>query len=612
MKKLLLLSLCLLCAWGGQAKKIREVKKPFFSACNTQKLEVNNILLYQDSTVLDIRIYGKSQEEIDLVPTSYLLSEGKQYPLLAKYGFASNGYTSIPERGMLKGRLVFEAVPPEAETIDFIENVERGWKIYGLRLDGKKTAVTIPERLQNRKLDYSRPLPAPVPEYGMIKIKGTLLGYSPVSPVEVEYRVRDWVAWEFRNRSIPIKEDGTFELEDRVMAPGLKILKIGNRELQVFVIPGGELHITVDLPTLTLSETHLFKDEYANIPKMWFEGDYAGLNEELYKFNYDVDPVWGWEHVGAMSVKQLKKKVLDYYRKTREALMKDKEISDVYRRLKLLELTGCTFTNVTGAPYIIGYSPRQKGEKRGSTKIDENYYDEIFRLDSLSSPALLFVSDFKSVVLSCSEKGHNLANFRVLEEDFKRLHKINMTFFKQLPLEAAELATLDSMGTAPVRQYVLAKNDEIRRTLEESSRKTGFTICSLDTVLKGEEILPAILHSHAGRVVLLDLWATWCGPCMRAMKSMEPMKKDLEGKDIDYVFITNRTSPEGEWKITVADIHGEHYRLTNEQVNYLYETYHFPGIPAYLIADRNGKIVYQKVGFPGIGKMKEELIKALE
>lgn len=44
-------------------------------------------------------------------------------------------------------------------------------------------------------------------------------------------------------------------------------------------------------------------------------------------------------------------------------------------------------------------------------------------------------------------------------------------------------------------------------------------------------------------MILVDFWATWCGPCKMAMKQMKPMKKDLEGKDIVYVLLPERTRP---------------------------------------------------------------------
>lgn len=612
MKHLLLFCVCLLFSPVGQAKEVRAVKKPFFFARNTRQLEVEKILLHADSTVLDIRIYGESGEEIDLVDTSYLVAAGNRYPLLSKYGFAPKGYTRIPESGWMQGRLVFKAVPADAVSLDFIENVERGWKIYDLRLDGKKPVVHVPERFQNQQLDYSRPLPAPVPEYGTIKIKGTLLGYLPAVPVAIGYRIRDWLSWEFQDRPVPVGEDGTFEVEDGVMTAGLKRLRIGTHQMELFVVPGGELNITVDLPALMLSETHLFKKEYASVRKVWFEGDYAGLNEEIYRHSYPTNPVWEWENVGTCSVKQLKKRLLNYYRKTTEELWKDKEISEPYRHWKLLELTGATFSNVTSAPYIISYSPRKKGEKRGSLKRDEHYYDEIFQLDSLFSPSMLLVSDFQSLLSTWRKHDRIPGYFQVFARDFDRTKNVRVSFSKSLPLGDPEFASLDSVETTSIREYALAKNREIVRLLEESARKTGYTVSTLDTLVAGDEILARILKPHAGKVVLIDLWATWCGPCMRAMKSMEPIKEALKGRDISYIFITNESSPEGKWKMTIPDIHGEHYRLTNEQVDYLYKTYEFPGIPAYLIADRTGKIVYHHVGFPGAEKMKEELLKALE
>ena len=62
----------------------------------------------------------------------------------------------------------------------------------------------------------------------------------------------------------------------------------------------------------------------------------------------------------------------------------------------------------------------------------------------------------------------------------------------------------------------------------------------------------------------------------------------------------------------IPDIHGEHYRVTNKQWAYLGNAMGVGGVPTYLIIDREGNIKYKSVGFPGVAKMKEELLKVLD
>ena len=104
------------------------------------------------------------------------------------------------------------------------------------------------------------------------------------------------------------------------------------------------------------------------------------------------------------------------------------------------------------------------------------------------------------------------------------------------------------------------------------------------------------------------MWNTWCGPCMRAMNSLKPVKEEL--KDVVYIYMADESSPEGKWKITIPDIHGIHYRITNEQSSALGKLYEYPGIPTYFVIDREGKLSYKVTGFPGAEVMKEELLKA--
>ena len=147
-------------------------------------------------------------------------------------------------------------------------------------------------------------------------------------------------------------------------------------------------------------------------------------------------------------------------------------------------------------------------------------------------------------------------------------------------------------------------------TIEANKKKTGFRINEAGEVAN-EDLFASIISKHRGKVVLIDFWATWCGPCVAGHKSMRPMKAELADKDIVYVYIAGENSPKERWEQMTPEIHGEHYRLTHEQWDYLWKTFNISGIPTYFIHDRDGNITFRCSGFPGVTQMKEELMKAL-
>ena len=95
-------------------------------------------------------------------------------------------------------------------------------------------------------------------------------------------------------------------------------------------------------------------------------------------------------------------------------------------------------------------------------------------------------------------------------------------------------------------------------------------------------------------------------------KVIAPMKEELKDKDIVYLYITGEISPQKTWENMIPDIHGEHYRLTNAQWEYLSKSFGIRGVPTYLIIDRKGDIKFKQTGFPGVEKMKEELLKVTD
>lgn len=114
------------------------------------------------------------------------------------------------------------------------------------------------------------------------------------------------------------------------------------------------------------------------------------------------------------------------------------------------------------------------------------------------------------------------------------------------------------------------------------------------TAVSGKKINNATIKGHA---TVIDFWATWCGPCMKASPVMEQFHQEFGSKGLIVIGANGfEDTPGPALAKDYAAKHSYHYTFTHSNDN-LMQKWGITGIPTIIFVDRNGKVVKVQVGY---------------
>ncbi|SMG35306.1 TlpA family protein disulfide reductase [Sphingobacterium psychroaquaticum] len=119
------------------------------------------------------------------------------------------------------------------------------------------------------------------------------------------------------------------------------------------------------------------------------------------------------------------------------------------------------------------------------------------------------------------------------------------------------------------------------------------------------------LNDLKGKVVLLDVWATWCGPCRAEEPHWEKLNEEFKNQAVAFVGIsTDQDKP--KWEEYVKTKHLKGIQLHAGVGNPLSTAYAVNSIPRYILIDKNGNLISADSPRPSDPKLKtliEEWLK---
>ena len=189
---------------------------------------------------------------------------------------------------------------------------------------------------------------------------------------------------------------------------------------------------------------------------------------------------------------------------------------------------------------------------------------------------------------------------------------------RRIPLPADVIEWAEKNISTPAAINIVLEMQNRYLALQHRALSGGESLKTNDEVKDmsdGEKILSKLIEPYKGKLVLVDVWGTWCSPCKRALSHSKELYERMAPYDMVFLYLANR-SDEDSWKNVIKEynVTGEnvvHYNLPALQQSAVERFLRLNSYPTYRLIDRNGNLLDVNAD-PRDLNVFENLIKMIE
>ena len=115
-----------------------------------------------------------------------------------------------------------------------------------------------------------------------------------------------------------------------------------------------------------------------------------------------------------------------------------------------------------------------------------------------------------------------------------------------------------------------------------------------------------ILKKYQGKTLVIEVWASWCGDCVKAMPKLKELQTN--NPDVAYLFISmDKTADKWKAGIEKHELKGDHFMANDQMKGVFAKAVDVDWIPRYIIVDKTGKIALYRAIETDFDKINDTL-----